>query len=288
MVKCPQGEYMIKQLFFKFSRRLKLDDIIGYAAQISFYMLVSLVPFTTLLVSALGHFKIIRVDTIISLIQETNIFPSSVMSLLKDTFTPEILMPSNSVPFYVLVVLWFASRGIRSIMNSIHMTFRTRETRSLLRHFLMSFAFTVAFIFLLILFMVMIIFGNNLVHFLSQHYNMQFLVTFLATIIRYFVPLAFLFLFYIVMYKFVPSKTLKVKEVLPGAVFATIASLVVSLVFSAFSNSSAGYSALYGGISSVVILCTWIYLFSAVLIIGSEINACLYEIRNNTTLISIH
>ena len=78
---------MIKQLFFKFSRRLKLDDIIGYAAQISFYMLVSLVPFTTLLVSALGHFKIIRVDTIISLIQETNIFPSSVMSLLKDTFT---------------------------------------------------------------------------------------------------------------------------------------------------------------------------------------------------------
>ena len=279
---------MVKQLFFKFSRRLKLDDIIGYAAQISFYMLVSLVPFITLLLSALGHLKIISVDSIMGLVQETSILPSSVSSLIKETFTPDILMPSNSIPLYVLVVLWFASRGIRSIMNSIHMTFRNRETRRLIRHFLMSFAFTFAFIFMLILFMVMIIFGNNLVRFLSQHYHMEFLVTFLATLIRYFVPLAFLFLFYIVLYKFVPSKFLRVKEVLPGAIFATIASLVVSLIFSAFSNSSAGYSALYGGISGIVILCTWIYLFSSVLIIGSEINACLYEIRNNTTLISIH
>lgn len=278
---------MLKQLFFKFLQRLRYDNIIGYAAQISFFLLVSLIPFLVLLMAALSRVEVVSLNFIAESLKQFEIFPEAFFNLIESSIIG-VTMPSSTIPFYIFVVLWFASRGIRSIMNGIQMTFRTSETKNIIKHFLVSFLFTVAFILLLILFMVFIIFGDALSAFLSEKLHWSFLVEMVIKILRNIIPVFFLFIIYTALYRVVPDKDLTIKEVLPGSLASTIFSFGISRIFSRMTTSATSYSALYGGIAGVVTTCTWMYLFSFILVLGSELNACLYEIKNNTTLISIH
>ena len=278
---------MLKQLFFKFLQRLRYDNIIGYAAQISFFLLVSLIPFLVLLMAALSRFEVVSLPYIVESLKELEIFPDAFFNLIESSVIG-VTMPSSTIPFYIFVVLWFASRGIRSIMNGIQMTYRTSETKNLLKHFAVSFLFTIAFILLLIIFMVFIIYGDALSAYLSELLDWPIVIESIIFVLRYTIPLFFLFITYTTLYRVVPDKNLKTREVLPGSISASLATMLISRLFSKMTMTATSYSALYGGIAGVVTTCTWMYIFSTILVLGSELNACLYEIKNNTTLISIH
>lgn len=279
---------MIKQVFLKFVKRLRNDDFMGYAAQISFYLLVSLIPLLIMLAAFLGGSGIIDLGDLLEMLRSTKIFPDSTLTMV-DTMFQGVTLPKQSIPVYIVLVIWFASRGIRAIMNAIHMTFRTRNSFSIPRHFLLSFFYTICFVLMIVLFMVLIVFGDRLFTFLSNTFHEQFFVSVIVTLIRYFIPLFMLLVFYTVLYRVIPGKDLRIRDVLPGSIGATIGSYVVSYIFSLFvSSATADYSAIYGGLSSIAVLCTWMWLFSLILILGSELNACVYEVKNDTTLISIY
>ena len=279
---------MIKQVFLKFVKRLRNDDFMGYAAQISFYLLVSLIPLLIMLAAFLGGSGIIDLGDLLEMLRSTKIFPDSTLTMV-DSMFQGVTLPKQSIPVYIVLVIWFASRGIRAIMNAIHMTFRTRNSFSIPRHFLLSFFYTICFVLMIVLFMVLIVFGDRLFTFLSNTFHEQIFVSVIVTLIRYFIPLFMLLVFYTVLYRVIPGKDLRIRDVLPGSIGATIGSYVVSYIFSLFvSSATADYSAIYGGLSSIAVLCTWMWLFSLILILGSELNACVYEVKNDTTLISIY
>ena len=260
----------------------------GYAAQISFYLLVSLIPLLIMLAALLGGSRIIELDSILEMLADTHIFPASTLSMI-DSMFQGVTLPTQSIPIYIVLVIWFASRGIRAIMNAIHMTFRTRNSFSIPRHFMLSFFYTICFVLMIVLFMILIIFGDRLFNFLYETFKKQIFISMVARMIRYMVPLLFLLVFYTILYRVIPGKDLRIRDVLPGSIGATIGSYVVSLIFSLFvSQQTSNYSAIYGGLSSIAVLCTWMWLFALVLILGSELNACIYEVKNNTTLISIY
>ncbi|MBQ1367701.1 MAG: YihY/virulence factor BrkB family protein [Firmicutes bacterium] len=279
---------MIKIITFKFIKRLRTDDFMGYAAQISFYLLVSLIPLLIMMTALLGGSRIVELEMLLEILGDTHIFPASTLTMI-DTMFQGVTLPTQSIPIYVILVIWFASRGIRAIMNAIHMTFRTRNSFSIPRHFLLSFFYTICFVLMIVLFVILIIFGDRLFTFLYQTFQKQIFISMIVRLIRYVIPLLFLLVFYTVLYRVIPGKELRIQDVLPGSIGATIGSYVVSLVFSLFvSRSTTNYSAIYGGLASIAILCTWMWLFALVLILGSELNACIYEVKNDTTLISIY
>ena len=279
---------MIKKVTFKFIKRLRTDDFMGYAAQISFYLLVSLIPLLIMLAALLSGSRLIDLGTLLDMLRDTRILPASTVTMIETMFQG-VTLPSQSIPIYVVLVIWFASRGIRAIMNAIHMTFRTRSSFSLPRHFMLSFFYTICFVLMIMLFVILIIFGDRLSNFLYETFKKQIFISMIVRLIRYMVPLLFLLVFYTILYRVIPGKNLRIRDVLPGSIGATIGSYVVSLIFSLFvSNQNVSFSAIYGGLASIAILCTWMWLFSLVLILGSELNACIYEVKNDTTLISIY
>jgi len=74
-------------------------------------------------------------------------------------------------------------------------------------------------------------------------------------------------------YHYIPSRRLKWREVIPGAIFSTLGWIVVSFGFAFYVNNFGDYSKVYGSIGAVIILLTWLYLTSVIIIIGGEINA---------------
>jgi membrane protein len=68
-------------------------------------------------------------------------------------------------------------------------------------------------------------------------------------------------------------KKLRLRDVLPGSIFAAVGMLLVTIVYSIYSNSPSSYmSALYGSLSSIIVLMFWFYLLSWVMILGMLFN----------------
>lgn len=59
---------------------------------------------------------------------------------------------------------------------------------------------------------------------------------------------------------------------LKGALFSSLALVVVSAVFSYFIDKSVRYSAIYGSLASIIILMTWMFMCGNILIIGKILN----------------
>ncbi|MCL2588437.1 MAG: YihY/virulence factor BrkB family protein [Oscillospiraceae bacterium] len=77
-------------------------------------------------------------------------------------------------------------------------------------------------------------------------------------------------------YTFTAPKKPKIRR-LPGAIFATVALVIGSVIFSTFMAVSARYPLLYGSLASFILLMVWAYLCGNLLIIGNLFNYQLYQ-----------
>ena len=103
--------------------------------------------------------------------------------------------------------------------------------------------------------------------------------------LRYIIPLAYMILIFALLYKFSPNigKNLRIpiREVLPGAVFTTIAWVSLSLLLSYYVSNFGKYAITYGSLGGVIVLLIWMYYSSIVIVLGGEINATLEDMRKN-------
>ena len=76
-------------------------------------------------------------------------------------------------------------------------------------------------------------------------------------------------------YKFTPSYKARWKHVYIGATFSTLCWLIVSLFLSKFMGKTTRMSILYGGLSAMFGLMSWLYVSSFIFIVGMQINSVL-------------
>ncbi len=86
-----------------------------------------------------------------------------------------------------------------------------------------------------------------------------------------------LFIVFLSLYIFAPNEKVKLTSAIPGAIFATIGWIVVSLGFSYYVGNVSNYTATYGSLGGIIVLMLWFYLSGIILLVGGEINALLVE-----------
>ena len=168
---------------------------------------------------------------------------------------------------------------IRSIMTAIHMAYREREGRPLLRRYLMSFGYTLLLAIGVLLLLMMTVFGDTIRRALRTLGVDSHIVSIIFTTVRPVLPLAFLFLVFWSLYSSVPCKKISAAYSLPGALLTTVFTLIVSLLFSLIiSTATSQFSLIYGGLSSITLVLFWFYWYGFSLVLGMELNAVLYDL----------
>lgn len=84
---------------------------------------------------------------------------------------------------------------------------------------------------------------------------------------------------FMAMYKYVPNTKTRWGDIWPGALFAALAFEAAKSFFVLYLQRFARYDHLYGDITSVVVLMSWIYLSALIIIIGAEIASEYAKVR---------
>jgi membrane protein len=76
----------------------------------------------------------------------------------------------------------------------------------------------------------------------------------------------------VLLYRFVPNRTFRLKEVLPGAILAGVLIEALSLGFPLYESLSRGFNAYGAQFGLFFLLAAWLYLLSEVLLLGAVYN----------------
>jgi membrane protein len=236
------------------------------AAMIAYYALLSFVPLTFLAFSLLGFFG--RADESSYLVQElSRIFPrSSVSSIVKAVNT--IRANSATLGIVGLVILLWSSLSLFGALESAMNIVYGRPNRSFLRGKALATVIMLGLLILLFAGLVVASLGNAELH---RHAPAAVGGSVSAYVLSILASTLAVFVFLLAVYFLLTNVEHTLRDVLPGAVLATV---VLELTFQALpvylrlSQDSPGLQA-FGG---PAILLVWLYVMAIVIVFGAEVN----------------
>ena len=250
---------------------ISANDVTGLAAQIAYYFLLSLFPLLIFTVTLLPYLPVEQAD-LLGVVRD--FAPGETMSMIEDTLQ-DVMSNRNSglLSVSIIATMWSASNGMNAIVKSLNRAYDVGETRSFIVTRLMSILLTLGMILVFVVALLLPVFGKQigLLLFSQFGFSEQFLSVWNA--IRWAISPIILFIVFVGLYYFAPSKRIKCLSAFPGAIFATLGWVLVSLAFSFYVGSFGNYSATYGSIGGIIVLMIWFYLTGIIIMIGGEINA---------------
>ncbi len=260
----------IKDFFNNIIKVLRRPDMVILPGNLSFFFVLAIIPSLSL-ISYGASILNLSVDYLYNFI--ANSFSSDIANLILGVN----LSNNAGLHFFITVIIGFyiASNGADSIItasNTIYGIENSKWLKRRLKALGMSLLIVILFIFMLIV----PVFGNTIIS-LVEEVNLNSDIT--RQIIAIFNllegPITWLIIFIIVkiIYKIAPDKKPKQRVINYGAIFTTIGFIVGTKIFSIYVNNYASYSALYGGLASIVVLMIWIYYLSYIFVVGMALNS---------------
>ena len=258
-----------------FMDRLSEHAVTAYAAQSAFFIIISFFPFVMLLLTLLNYLPIPLDDTggLVA-----GILPSAVTDFINGLLDEIHINASGTVISVTAVTaLWAASKGLLAIRRGMNSVYENTESRNYIIIRFYSIIETLAFIILLIVMLVIIVFGNTLYKWLSASSPVIAEIAALILDLRGVAGLGILILFFDLVYVIMPNRRGHFFKELPGAALTAVGWIGFSYLYAFYVDNIANYSSLYGSLTTIVLLMVWLYICMYMLFIGGEINCLLNE-----------
>lgn len=256
--------------------RIQHVEISALAAQLAYFFLLSFFPLLIFLVTLLPYLNLETTQVYSFLV---NVVPDEVYRLIESTLN-EVLTNRNSslLSIGILGTIWSASKGINALIRALNKAYDTEGRVGILDRGL-SLIFTIAFVIVIGVALLLPVFGQQIGHFLFSIVGIEEEFESLWNNIRWSMPPLLIFVVLMGIYWFVPNTNprLKLMGVWPGAMFSTIAWLTLTYAFSFYISNFGNYSATYGSIGGVIILMLWLYFTGMILIFGGVLNATMQK-----------
>ena len=155
------------------------------------------------------------------------------------------------------------------------------ETRNYIYIRLRATVYTVLFIMMLIVMLVIAVFGNTLHDFIIGHVPLATHVSQLMLWLKNFIAPALLTILFLYVYKYLPnSDEIVLKQQIPGALFAAAGWMACSWVFSVYLDIFKGFSNMYGSLTTIILIMLWMYFSMYCILLGGELNVMIQKMKN--------
>lgn len=268
-----------KDVLVRTFKEIMQDRVTFVAAGATYFLLLAIFPTLTALVSIYG----LVADT--STVQQhvallTGLLPEGGLALLEEQLER---LASQGAPTLgialagsLVVALWSSSAGVKALFEAMNIAYDEEEKRGFIALTVTALLFTLAGIIGAVVMLMVVVAMPIVLGFLGLGGAVEWLVR----IGSYALLVGLLMVGLAALYRFGPSRQqAKWRWITPGAIVATAAILVMSLLFSWYAANFANYERTYGSLGALIAFLTWVWLSVTLVIVGAELNA---EVEHQT------
>ena len=264
----------IFQLIFSIVRRFNEDKVTVYGAQASFFLMVSLGPFSIALAAMIQFFLPgNRLETLQSVLPYVPEGIARIASIgINEIFTtsaPSIISVS------IIVAIWSASKGVLSLERCMKAIYRYEERRNYLFLRLRAMFYTIVLLIAIVFALALLVFGNTIQSILAKHIPIFARLSVMIITLRALLSIAILVLAFSAIYEVLTGKKRRFTDVLPGVLFSTIGWVIFSVIYAYYIANFSNYTVVYGALGAFTLFMLWMYFCILILLIGAEINVFL-------------
>lgn len=256
------------------------NDLLSMANELTYKLLIAIFPLLIYLINIFA-FLGIKYDVLSSNLQNT--LPDTVIMVLTDFLNSvKPFAESENVWSVMNLTLLFAilssSSGFYTVIRGINRTYNVKDERSLIVQRLLSIYLVIQFSITMALSSLLMVFGDSIMNFIN-HFTVETIVIAdsFGTRIFNIASIILVLLNVMLTYKIGSYKKISLISTFPGALITVFAWLASSELFNIYINNFSKYNAVYGTIGTMLIFILWINIISIVLLVGSQINAQIYE-----------
>lgn len=254
-------------------REIGRDRISLVSAGVAFFGLLALFPGIAALVAVAG--LVMDPQTVVAqLEQASGMLPSQAADIL--TRQAEDVAASGGTTLGLaaigglLVTIYSASKGIASLIEGMNVAWGEDETRGFLRLKALTLLLTLFVIVGLVLGLLASVAVPAALSFMALGPIWDAAIT----AVTYAVLLGLTILGLAVLYRFGPDRDQPGwRWLTPGAAVAAVAWAVGTALFAWYVTSFGSYNATFGSLGGVIVLLTWLWLSSFVVLLGAEIDS---------------
>ncbi len=250
------------------------DELLGRAAQLSFYVLLALFPALIVLTAAMGLLSVQNyMPEVMSYLR--TVMPGDALSMVERVLE-QVAQGSgaNMLSLGGLGALWASSSGMTAIMEALNVVYDVKEdTRPFWRVRLTAILLTIGLAGFVILALTLVLYGHTIGVWIAGLVGLGEAFTWAWNVLRWPGVVCVMLFVVGVVYYVCPDIEQNWRWVSPGSVFAVTLWIVFSLGFKAYVDNFSDYNKVYGSIAGVVVLMLWLYWSGLVLLVGGEINA---------------
>ena len=249
---------------------IKLPEMRILPGQLAFFLVISIIPLITLVVTIGSGFGLPATS-----IKETleSVVPSNVIEYLVPTANNNMLS-FNVIVFFVAAFV-LASNGTYSIVNTSNEIYKVKGNSEIKKR-AKAVLMTIILVMLLLFLILVPAFGDVLVKLIidSIHNDSASnIIEGIYHILKYPISLFLIYYNLKLLYTIAPDTKISSRSTIPGALFTTIMWLLSSKIYAFYVDYFANYNVFYGAMSNILVLLIWVYILAYIFTLGMCFNA---------------
>jgi membrane protein len=264
---------VLKRTFTEFRE----DNLMDWAAALTYYGLLSLFPALIALVSLVGIFG--DPETTTSSITDivTSIGPQSAAETFSgpiESITSNQGTAGLALVLGLAVALWSASGYVGAFMRASNVVYETPEGRPFWKLRPLQILVTLAMIIMLALVALGLVLTGPIVEAVAEPIGLSDTAVTVWNIAKWPVLAAVFMLMIAILYYASPNVKLRgFKWVTPGSAVALVVWILASAAFAFYVANFGSYDKTYGTLGGVVVLLMWLWITNLAILFGHELNA---------------
>jgi len=253
--------------------KVSRDRVLAVAAGVTFYGLLAIFPAITAFVSLYG--LIADPGTVAEQLSAAEgMLPGGAIVVIRDQIVRISTGNETKLGFAFVLGLgisaWSANAGVKAVFDALNVAYGEEEKRRYIRLNLISLVCTLG----ILVFAVLAIGAVAAIPIVLDYLYLGDVAEWLIWLGRWPVLVAIMMIGLAALYRFGPSRDdAQWKWVSPGAIFASVAWLLGSVLFSWYVASFEDYNKTYGALGAVIALLMWMWLSATIILVGAELNS---------------
>lgn len=265
--------FLVKKIYsniISFAKKSKEDSLSAYAAQTTFFIILSFVPLVILVFLISSNIPNLWTNILSYVL---NAIPEHMHKYVY--YVVDDIMNSGNKSFTIMTVLlalWSSAKSVQALCYGLDRIYGVKREKNYIMTRLISIIYVFILVVLCIVAMVIDIFASHIINAIIKHSHFMVDTTILLLSLRTLFIFFILFVLILLMYYQLPARKGRFRDEIYGAGAAAAALILMTRLFSFYIKYISNMSYMYGGLTSIIVIIIWVYFCVQIVLYGAQVN----------------